>query len=114
VSKAEKLTAIFEPIVWKMWEPQPLTTAWTTSACYRDNCTLQIMKINTTQFSPASCYVLPLRSQYSAHQPILEHPKYGKLPHEGRFQKQNLYIFTVPLRLCFISSLTDEMIMQWN
>jgi hypothetical protein len=28
---------ICELIVWKMWEPQHLTTLWSTTACYRDS-----------------------------------------------------------------------------
>jgi hypothetical protein len=40
--KADNLTAICEPIVWKMWEPRCLTTLWTFSACYRDSFTLFI------------------------------------------------------------------------
>jgi hypothetical protein len=34
--KADNLTAICEPIVWKMWEPRRHTTLWATAACYRD------------------------------------------------------------------------------
>jgi hypothetical protein len=30
--KAKNLTAIYEPIVYKMWEPQHLTTLWTSTA----------------------------------------------------------------------------------
>jgi hypothetical protein len=33
--KADNLTAICEPIVQKMWEPQHLTTLWASTACYR-------------------------------------------------------------------------------
>jgi hypothetical protein len=36
VSKSDNLTAIYEPIVEKMWEPQHLTTLWASTACYRD------------------------------------------------------------------------------
>jgi hypothetical protein len=39
VRKAEKLTAIYEPSVWKMWEPRRLTTLWVFMACYRDSFT---------------------------------------------------------------------------
>jgi hypothetical protein len=38
--KADNCTAIYEPIVWKMWEPQHLTTLWASTACYRDTFTL--------------------------------------------------------------------------
>jgi hypothetical protein len=43
--KADNLTAICEPIVKKMWEPQRLTTLWVSMACYRDSFTyvLQIV-----------------------------------------------------------------------
>jgi hypothetical protein len=36
----DNLTAICEPIVLKMWEPQRLTTLWAFTACYRDSFTL--------------------------------------------------------------------------
>jgi hypothetical protein len=32
--KADSLTAIFEPIVYIMWDPQRLTTLWTFTTCY--------------------------------------------------------------------------------
>jgi hypothetical protein len=36
--KADSLTAICEPIVYKkMWEPRRLTTVWASTACYRDS-----------------------------------------------------------------------------
>jgi hypothetical protein len=38
--KADNLTAIYEPIVKKMLEPQHLTTLWASTACYRDSFTL--------------------------------------------------------------------------
>jgi hypothetical protein len=37
--KANNLTAICEPIVYKMWEPRRLTILWVSTACYRDNFT---------------------------------------------------------------------------
>jgi hypothetical protein len=37
--KAEKLTAICEPIFYKMWEPRRFTTLWASTTCYRDNFT---------------------------------------------------------------------------
>jgi hypothetical protein len=38
--KADNLTAICEPIVWKMWEPRRLVSPWASTACYRDSFTL--------------------------------------------------------------------------
>jgi hypothetical protein len=35
--KADHLTAIWEPIVYKIREPWRLTTVWASTACYRDN-----------------------------------------------------------------------------
>jgi hypothetical protein len=32
--KADSLTAICEPIVWKMWEPRRLTTLWASTALH--------------------------------------------------------------------------------
>jgi hypothetical protein len=40
--KADNLTAICEPIVYKMWEPQHLTALWVSTACYRDTFTFII------------------------------------------------------------------------
>jgi hypothetical protein len=37
--KADKLTAICQPIVSKMWEPRRLTTLRASTACYRDSFT---------------------------------------------------------------------------
>jgi hypothetical protein len=39
VRKADNLTAIYEPIVKKIWEPWYLTTIWASTACYRDSFT---------------------------------------------------------------------------
>jgi hypothetical protein len=36
---SDNLTAICDPIVWKMWEPQRLTTLWASTACYNDSFT---------------------------------------------------------------------------
>jgi hypothetical protein len=33
------LTEICEPLVYKMWEPQHLTTLWASTACCRDSFT---------------------------------------------------------------------------
>jgi hypothetical protein len=38
-SKADKPTVNCEPIVYKMWESQRLTTLWASMVCYRDNFT---------------------------------------------------------------------------
>jgi hypothetical protein len=35
--KADNFTAICEPIVYKIWEPQPLTTQCASTACYRNS-----------------------------------------------------------------------------
>jgi hypothetical protein len=35
--KADNHAAIYEPIIWKMWEPRHLTTLWASTACYRDS-----------------------------------------------------------------------------
>jgi hypothetical protein len=35
--RLDNLTAICEPIVYKMWEPRRLTTQWASMACYRDS-----------------------------------------------------------------------------
>jgi hypothetical protein len=43
--KADSLTAVCEPIVWKMWKPRRLTTLWASTACYRDSFTFFYLKI---------------------------------------------------------------------
>jgi hypothetical protein len=40
--KADNLTAICVPIVYKMWEPRRLTTIWNSTACYRDSFTFYV------------------------------------------------------------------------
>jgi hypothetical protein len=35
--KADNLTVIYQPIVYKMREPRRLTTLWASKACYRDS-----------------------------------------------------------------------------
>jgi hypothetical protein len=42
-SKADNLTAIYEPIVYKVWEPRRLTTLWVSTAGYRDNFTFTFL-----------------------------------------------------------------------
>jgi hypothetical protein len=37
LARKADLTAICEQIVYKMWEPQRLTTLWASTACYRDS-----------------------------------------------------------------------------
>jgi hypothetical protein len=53
--KADNLTAICEPIVYKMWEPRCLTTLWASTASYRDTFTftdlmLEFVRTEQTQF----------------------------------------------------------------
>jgi hypothetical protein len=46
--KADNLTAICEPTVYKMWEPQHLLTIWASTACYRDSFTyFYIVRVHT-------------------------------------------------------------------
>jgi hypothetical protein len=40
--KADKLTAICKPIVYKMWEPRRLTILWASAASYRDSFALPL------------------------------------------------------------------------
>jgi hypothetical protein len=36
-SKADNITAIYESIISKMWEPRCLTTLWASTYCFRDS-----------------------------------------------------------------------------
>jgi hypothetical protein len=42
--KADNLTAICVPIVYKMWEPRRLTNLWASTACLRDSFTFTLYK----------------------------------------------------------------------
>jgi hypothetical protein len=35
--KADNLTAIYEPIIYKMWEPRRFTTLYASKTCYSDS-----------------------------------------------------------------------------
>jgi hypothetical protein len=43
--KADNLTTICEPIVYKMWEPRCLTTLWAFPACYMDSFTFSFFTL---------------------------------------------------------------------
>jgi hypothetical protein len=46
----DNLTAIYEPIAQKMWEPRCLTTLWAFTVCYRDGFTfLHFLRGTTVQ-----------------------------------------------------------------
>jgi hypothetical protein len=47
--KGDKLTAISESLVYKMWDPQRLTTLWTSTACYMDRFTFIITRNSMTK-----------------------------------------------------------------
>jgi hypothetical protein len=58
VHKAGNLTAIYEPIVQKMWEPGHLTTLWASRACYRDSSTFFVTVFwNTTPDDGGSIFL---------------------------------------------------------
>jgi hypothetical protein len=42
--KAVNLNAIYEPTVWKMWEPRILTPLWAFTACYKDSFTFTSLR----------------------------------------------------------------------
>jgi hypothetical protein len=48
VREADSLTAICEPIVYKMLEPRRLTTLWAFTACSRDSFTLPMSLLRKT------------------------------------------------------------------
>jgi hypothetical protein len=39
VRKADNLSVICEPIIWKIWDSRRLTTLWASTACYSDSFT---------------------------------------------------------------------------
>jgi hypothetical protein len=66
VCGADNLTATCESIVYKMWEPQHLTTLWAFMACYRDSFTFYLNFLSL-QFS-----VLYIKIHCPSHQPQIE------------------------------------------
>jgi hypothetical protein len=67
--KADNLTAICEPPVYKMWEPRRLITLWAPTACYRDTFNISYIPMfarvsynsNDEKFaSSGSCIMTPL------------------------------------------------------
>jgi hypothetical protein len=50
--RADNLTAICEPIVYKMWEPQHLITLWVCTARYRDTFTFTFTFTKLDLFGP--------------------------------------------------------------
>jgi hypothetical protein len=46
--KADDLTTIYEPIVYKLWEPGRLTTVWASTTYYRDSFTFLVLTVVTT------------------------------------------------------------------
>jgi hypothetical protein len=60
--KADNLTAIFEPIVYKMWEPRRLTALWVSTVCYRDSFTLPTSEPQSPSLSVSGPAELSLRS----------------------------------------------------
>jgi hypothetical protein len=46
--KADNLTAICEPIIYKMWEPRRLTTLWDSTVCYGDSFTFYLYILQET------------------------------------------------------------------
>jgi hypothetical protein len=62
--KADNLTAISEPIVYKMWEPRRYITLWTSTACHKDSFTFffpfyleYLILKNPKIFYPSSTHV---------------------------------------------------------
>jgi hypothetical protein len=53
--KADNLTAICEPIVWKMWELRRLATLRASTACYRESFTIYLL-YNLVKFTMYSYY----------------------------------------------------------
>jgi hypothetical protein len=56
VRKADNLTAIYEPIVCKMWEPRRLTNLWAFTACYRDSFAFLLFLFNVNDAVGSSAH----------------------------------------------------------
>jgi hypothetical protein len=41
----DNLIAVYEPIIYKMWEPRRVTTLWVPSAYYRDSFTFFMLTV---------------------------------------------------------------------
>jgi hypothetical protein len=57
--KADNLTAIFEPIVKKIWESRRLTALWASTACYRDSFTfLYLTMLSISILYSVECVII--------------------------------------------------------
>jgi len=77
---------------------------------------LQIIKILIMQFSPLSCYLVPLRPKYLTQHPILKHPQSTFLfQHERTYfttiqETGNIVIFYVLNLYCWIPKCTTKIL----
>jgi hypothetical protein len=51
--KTDNLTALYEPIAHKMWEPRRLTTVWASTACHRDSFTFVFYRTHSNLWPQA-------------------------------------------------------------
>jgi hypothetical protein len=98
VRKADNLTAICEPIVWKMWEPRRLTTLWASAACYWDSftfnsyeCQIQICPLYFQDAQLQLSSVFLISSQFKFYCPQIQNVRF------------------VPMLLCILASTV-----RWN
>jgi hypothetical protein len=50
-----RILFIYEPIVYKMWEPQHLKTLWASTACCRDTFTYLLLLVRSRVWSSGIC-----------------------------------------------------------
>jgi hypothetical protein len=75
VHKANNFTAIYQPIVLKMWEPQRLAALWASKACYRDSFTFYLFYVSLQRIESLKGTVIPtLESIASFPDPVLNNP----------------------------------------
>jgi hypothetical protein len=106
--KADDLTAICEPIVYKMWQPRRLTTLWAFTACYRDSFTFYLFTclkmLHTSNHSIVFTFAL-LLLEGRASRAWKHYKKWCSTPHHYHCRQFCHYlIFWPPLFIFFLTS----------
>jgi hypothetical protein len=77
--ETDNFTANCEPVVWKMWEPQGLTTLWAFTARYRDSFTFYLNSCSSVEVLQAF-----RRKVSESKKDVVSILKTGAMPSSGK------------------------------